>query len=363
MRYLKIFVRSKAHHAQAVCTFRQPGKREMAIDVHAHYIPQSLIAAARERGAQIGVRVIDNTVAAPALEFSYGYKVRPFFPRLIETSAQRLSWLDTQQLSRQLVATWPDIYGYGLPQEHCAAWHRMLNDTLAGWCADNAARSSFVASVPLPNADDAVIELERAANLRAVAVMIPANIEGKNIGEFPLDPFWARAVQLQMPVMLHPVETTPFPRAAKFGLRQSVNYTFDTTLGVASLIFSGVLDRFPKLTLVLSHGGGAYPYLAGRLDIMHKRMDRVAQEDAAQKMPSSYATLMAYDTIVHAPKPLRFLADLVGVDRLVLGTDYSFPPADMSPLDSVRAAGFSAADIEAIVETNPRRLFPRLGGK
>jgi aminocarboxymuconate-semialdehyde decarboxylase len=69
---------------------------------------------------------------------------------------------------------------------------------------------------------------------------------------------------------------------------------------------------------------------------------------------------MAYDTIVHAPKPLRFLSDLVGVDRLVLGSDYSFPPADMSPLASIRAAGFDAAETEKIGEDNPRRLFPRL---
>ena len=75
-----------------------------------------------------------------------------------------------------------------------------------------------------------------------------------------------------------------------------------------------MLDRFPKLTVVLSHGGGAYPYLSSRFDIMHARMDKAAQGDVAQKPPSAYAPLMAYDTIVHAPKPLRFLADLVGVD-------------------------------------------------
>ena len=162
--------------------------------------------------------------------------------------------------------------------------------------------------------------------------------------------------------MIHPMASAPMPRAAKFGLTQSVQYTFDTTLGVGSLIFSGVLDRFPSLTLVLSHGGGAYPYLAGRFDIMHARMDKSSQGDVAQRAPSSYAQQMVYDSIVHAPKPLRFLADLVGIDRLVLGTDYSFPPADLSPLASLRAAGFNATDIKKIAEDNPYRLFPRLNG-
>jgi aminocarboxymuconate-semialdehyde decarboxylase len=332
----------------------------MAIDTHAHYVPQSLIGTLRKRDAKFGVRVVDTAGSGPSLEFSYGFKVRPFFPKLVESAAHRIAWLDSQRIDRQLVATWADIYGYGLPHEDCAAWHVLLNDTLAEWCDENAARMSFVASVPLPNAEDAAAEIERVAALGAVAVMVSANVEGENIGQLPLDPFWASAVKLQMPVMIHPMASAPLPRAAKFGLTQSVQYTFDTTLGIGSLIFCGILDRFPGLTLVLAHGGGAYPYLVGRFDIMHERMDKQAQGDVAEKPPSTYAPLMVYDTIVHAPKPLRFLADLVGVNQLVLGSDYSFPPADMSPLASLWEAGFDTAEIRKIGEDNPLRLFPRL---
>jgi aminocarboxymuconate-semialdehyde decarboxylase len=333
----------------------------MPIDAHSHYIPQSLIAAVRERGNQIGVRLLEPAGSkTPALEFSYGFKVRPFFPKLVEPVEERTAWLDEQDLDAQLVATWPDIYGYGLPRDQSASWHRILNDTLGQWCRDHSPRFGFVASVPLPNGDDAAQELERAMRLGAVAVMISANVEGANIGELSLDALWAKAERAKLPVFIHPVLAGPAPRAAKFGLTQSTQYTFDTTLGVGSLLFSGVLDRFPQLTFVLSHGGGAYPYLAGRFDIMHARMDRAVQGDVAQKAPSGYAPMMAYDTIVHAPKALRFLADLVGIDRLVLGTDYSFPPADLQPLDGLRAAGFSAADIGRIADENPRRLFSRL---
>ena len=147
-----------------------------------------------------------------------------------------------------------------------------------------------------------------------------------------------------MPVLIHPVLVGPAPRAAKFGLAQVAQYTFDTTLGIGSLLMSGVLDRFPRLKLVLSHGGGAYPYLAGRFDIMHRRMDRAAQGDVAAKLPSAYAAQMAYDSIVHAPKALRFLIDVVGLDNVALGTDYSFPPADMEPLALLRSAGLGGRD-------------------
>jgi aminocarboxymuconate-semialdehyde decarboxylase len=323
-------------------------------------VPDALIALARGKGAPLGVRLVEDA-ATPALHFDYGFKVRPFFPKLIEPVAQRVAWLDEKKIDYQLVATWPDIYGYGLAPERCAAWHRALNDTLAAWCSENAHRFGFIASVPLPTADDAAAELVRAADIGAVGVMVPANVEGVNLGELKLDPFWIKAEALRLPVILHPVMASPAPRAMKFALAQSVHYTFDTTLGIGSLLFSGVLDRFRRLELVLAHGGGAYPYLAGRLDIMHERMDRQAQGDVAARAPSEYLSLLAYDSIVHSAKSLRFLADLVGVERLLLGTDYSFPPADLDPLRSLRAAGFDGAQTQAIACDNVRRIFPRIG--
>jgi aminocarboxymuconate-semialdehyde decarboxylase len=332
----------------------------MPIDIHAHYVPPQLIDAIAARGKDIGVRLVPSNGAPPALHFDYGFKVRPFFPRLIEPVAARRGWLDEQGIDLQIVGTWPDIFGYGLALDACVAWHRMLNDTLAAWCADNSDRFAWIGSVPLIDADAAATELERAGALGACSVIISSNIENINLGELALDAFWRKAEALAMPVLIHPVLVGPAPRAAKFGLAQVAQYTFDTTLGVGSLLMSGVLDRFPRLKLVLSHGGGAYPYLAGRFDIIHRRMDRAAQGDVAAKMPSAYATQMAYDSIVHAPKALRFLIEVAGLDNVLLGTDYSFPPADMEPLALLRSAGLSAADAQAIADDNPRRVFARL---
>src|SRR5215468_1001510 len=332
----------------------------MPIDIHAHYVPPQLIDAVAARGKDIGVRLVRSDGAPPALHFDYGFKVRPFFPRLIEPVGDRRAWLDAQGIDLQIVGTWPDIFGYDLAAEACVAWHRMLNDTLAAWCADNSDRFAWIASVPLIQAEAAAEEAERAVAVGACGVIISSNIENVNLGELPLDPFWRKAEALGLPVLIHPVLVGPAPRATKFGLAQIAHYTFDTTLGIGSLLMSGVLDRFPRLKLVLSHGGGAYPYLAGRFDIMHRRMDRAAQGDVAAKAPSAYAAQMAYDSIVHAPKALRFLIDVVGLDNVVLGTDYSFPPADMEPLALLQSAQLSAAEIEAIADANPRRVFARL---
>ena len=326
----------------------------MPIDVHAHYVPPQLIDAINTRGKDIGVRL------SPALQFDYGFKVRPFFPRLVEPVAERHKWMDEQRIDHQIVGTWPDIFGYGLPRDHCIAWHRMLNDTLAEWTADNSRRFSWISSVPLTDAEAAAAELERSAQLGAIGVIISSNIENVNLGELPLDPFWRKAEAFGLPVLIHPVNAAPAPRAEKFALAQIALYTYDTTLGVGSLLMSGIMDRFPNLKLLWSHGGGNFPYLAGRFDVMHKRMDKVAQHNVAAQTPSAYATRMHYDSIVHAPKALRFLIDIAGINNVHLGTDYSFPPADMEPLALLKAAGLSKADSDAIAEGNPRRLFTRL---
>ncbi|MEI8151459.1 MAG: amidohydrolase family protein [Hyphomicrobiales bacterium] len=329
----------------------------MPIDVHAHYVPPQLIAAIKSQGDAIGVKFAPFDGGKEALQFDYGFKVRPFFPRLVEPVADRLKWMDEQRIDHQIVGTWPDIFGYGLPVPQCIAWHRMLNDTLAEWTADNAKKFSWISSVPLTDADAAAAELERSAGMDAIGVIISANIENVNLGEIALDPFWRKAEAMGLPVLIHPVYSVPTKRVDKFALAQIALYTYDTTLGAGSLLMSGVMDRFPGLKLLWSHGGGTFPYLAGRFDVMHKRMDKAQQKNVAAKTPSAYATQMHYDSIVHAPKALRFLIDIAGIGNIHLGTDYSFPPADMEPLDLLKAAGLSTADSEAISDGNPRRLF------
>ena len=191
-------------------------------------------------------------------------------------------------------------------------------------------------------------------------VIISANIEDVNIGELPLDPFWRKAEALGLPVLLHPVLSAA--GAARREIRARPDRAIHLRHHARHRLAADVrrAGPLPELKLLLSHGGGTYPYLAGRFDVMHRRMDKAGQRNVAAKTPSAYAREMHYDSIVHAPKALRFLIDIAGIDNVLLGTDYSFPPADMEPLDLVKAAGLSKADSEAISDGNPRKLFSRL---
>src|SRR5262249_56291160 len=140
--------------------------------------------------------------------------------------------------------------------------------------------------------------------------------EGVSGGELDIDEFWQSAVSLDAPIFIHPVQAMPPPRTSKFALVQIAQYTFDTTLCVGSLIFSGVLDRFPRLRIILAHGGGTFPYLLGRFDCLHAGMDRTAQGDVAKADPSAYARRLPYDTVMHSPMHLRWLAGAVRVEGL-----------------------------------------------
>jgi aminocarboxymuconate-semialdehyde decarboxylase len=232
---------------------------------------------------------------------------------------------------------------------------------MAALCDLHGQHFSMLASLPLQDPQAAAAELEFAVRqLGAVGAVVSANVAGVNLGELDLDPLWSMAMSLDVGVFIHPVQAEPSPRVARFALSQIAQYTFDTTLCVGSLIFSGVLDRFPALRFLLSHGGGTFPFLTGRFDCMHDRMDRGSQGDVARAAPSTYVRRFFYDTILHDPSILAWLAQRVSTERIVLGSDDSFPPADLDPRGTVRRAGFSDAQIRSIEELNPRILFPAL---
>lgn len=328
----------------------------MTIDVHAHFVPPAVLDDIRVRGRDYGVELLEVEPGCHCCRFEHGLTIRPFFDTLTSVE-QRLATMDRQGVEREILTLWADIFGYGLPAEKGVIWHGVLNDCLAGVADANPARFSWMASAPLQDAAAAARELERAKAAGAIGAIVAANLEGENLGDCPLDEFWAACQGLAMPVFVHPAQPVSEGRARNFGLNQIVAYTADTTLTAGSLILSGVLDRYPGLALILSHGGGTLPYLAGRFDRMHDRSDHDATGDEAQRPPTDYLRRFHYDTILHDAKALRFLKRVVGAERILLGTDEPFPIGDSDPLRTLREARFTAREIERIVRDNPRALF------
>ncbi len=330
-----------------------------AIDVHAHFVPPKALEALSARGVELGISLVDKGAGARCCRFDDGLEVRPFLPGLLDLDG-RLAEMDGQRVARQVLSVWTDIFGYGLDAGRCDTWHRILNDGIAELCAARPERFSWMASAPLNDAAAAARELERCAANGAVGVIVTANVDGRNLGEVSLEEFWSACEALDIPVFVHPSLPQPLPRAERFSLNQTCAYTMDTTLAVGSMILGGTLDRFPRLRLLLAHGGGNLLYLIGRFDRMHDAADRNATGDRAAHPPSAYVRRFLYDSIVHSRDALRFLREMAGIDRILLGGDAPFPPGDPDPLGSLEKAGLDDDAIERIAVTNPTREY-RLG--
>ncbi|MBB43926.1 MAG: hypothetical protein CMM44_09215 [Rhodospirillaceae bacterium] len=328
----------------------------MIVDVHAHFVPKSAINELSKRGCEFDINLIETEPGCYCCRFPSGLQVRPFFESLSDVST-RIAEMDQIGIDRQVLTIWTDIFGYELSPTKGHQWHQILNDTLGELCVSHSDKFSWMASGALQNAGLAAQELERAMKFGAIGGVVAAHIDGKNLGECDLDEYWATCVKLKAPVFIHPVNPVPSIRERKFSLSQIVAYTSDTSLTVGSLISAGVLDKFPDLKLILSHGGGGLPWLIGRFDRMYQASSPKMTGTICKHTPSSYLKRMYYDTILHSDIALQYLRQTVGIDQMVIGTDAPFPPGDPDPLGILQKSKFSEEEIITIGEINPKKLF------
>jgi|TARA_B100001971_G_C18189794_1_gene537915 aminocarboxymuconate-semialdehyde decarboxylase len=322
--------------------------------MHAHHVPPATLKAVEDGPSRYGVHLEATEAGRQCLCFDYGLKLRPFFDTLLDLE-KRWETMDRQGVDRQVLSGWTDLFGYEMPPEEGALWHRLMNERLGEVAQKHSGRVSMLASVPLQDADLAAAELEHGIKqCGAVGGVIAASVKGANLGEADLDRFWAAAVELDVPLFIHPTQPIPDPRAIKHGMVIIAQFLYDSTLTAGSLVFSGALDRFPKLNLILPHGGGFFPYQAGRFDRIYRNLGPQA---APAQPPSAYLSRFYYDTILHHPAALGYLRDMVGSQQLLMGTDYPFPVDDQAPLQMLEETGFPAGEIAQISGDNARRLF------
>jgi aminocarboxymuconate-semialdehyde decarboxylase len=326
----------------------------MIVDVHAHFLSPLALQAARATPDRYGVRVIDDG-ERPRLAVGREPPTRPLLEPLYTLDAH-LTFLAGQGIDAAVFGPLMDVAGYSLPAGPGAAWSRAQNEALAESLAAGGGGHAGLATVPLQSPAHAADELRvavRALGLRGA--MIDPNALGRPLGDRAFDPFWRAAAELGAPVVLHPFLLEAVERFGRHYLHNLVGYPFETTLAAASLILGGTLDRFPALEIVLVHGGGFLPYHVGRLDRGHAARPECRADGAA--VPSAYLRRFSYDTLVQSPPALAYLVDVVGADRVLLGSDHPFWLGDPEPVRSVRAAGLAAAAQAAILGDNAARLF------
>lgn len=286
---------------------------------------------------------------SPRLRFPRS-ATRPF-PEAMTDLEGRLAHMDALGVDLQLLSFWAEAYGYDLPRPAAIRYHAAANEELARAAASRPERFRWLATVPLPWAEAAAREAERAAAMGAAGVMVGTQVDGRELDAGELEPFWAAAEALGLAVMIHPA-LGQAPRLGRYYLNNLLGNPFETTLAASALVLGGVLERHPRLRLLLVHGGGYFPLASGRLD--HGWRVRAEAQTVAEP-PSAFLGRFAYDTLLYDDGLLAALAARVGTERLLLGTDYPF---DMEPPDPVaQIRRLFGGEAEAVLGENARRFF------
>jgi aminocarboxymuconate-semialdehyde decarboxylase len=323
-----------------------------AIDVHAHFFPQSYLKALAEGGPPAHFPLDMSKPEAPTI-------ARGTFRLTLDPSywdlEARVKRMDATGVTVQALSLTAPMVHWA-PPKRGAELARLFNDAVEE--AHTAFPGRFVGCAALPLQDPALAlaELNRVGKRRSIrGVYLPTNTGGGELGAKALFPIYERAQALGLPLLLHPVGVIGAERLQPFYLNNLLGNPFDTAVAAAHFVFGGVLDRFPKLEIVLPHGGGALPALWGRLQ--HGQGVRPETKGVARRPFGEYLRCFHYDTITHAPEILKYWIGIVGADRITLGSDYCFDMGYERPREMVGKLGLSAADREKIFAGNAARLL------
>jgi aminocarboxymuconate-semialdehyde decarboxylase len=320
------------------------------IDSHAHLVPLSLLEAIRGQRARFpSVKLIEQE-GSLAFSFAGAKPTRPVSKPLGDIAA-RIAWMVKNGIDAQVVGGWVDMFGYELPAAEGAAWAGLINKHLA---ATAKAEPRFVPLATVPLQDGAAA----AEGLRA---SIAAGFPGVMIGTLPrgvgsvldapdLAPFWQAAHDTGAVVHIHPSFDAGDVRVNDYGLANAVGRITDALVAVSRLIAAGHVTRYAEARIVVPMGAAGLPFLSGRLARNHAVTPGLA--DPVEALKHIYT-----DTILHDPRVLRFVADTLGTDRIMLGSDMPFPIGDMQPLKIVQAANFSPGEVASVTGGLARTLF------
>lgn len=329
----------------------------MIIDTHAHLVAESFNDDFARRASEFPSVAVTPAGKTFSLSFNNGKPTRPVSPKLIDMT-ERMRWANSREITHQVVGGWLDMFGYELPAEEGARWSRFLNEQMLqgierqGWLVP-------LATVPLQDGRLAAEVLKDAMGQGFHGAMIGTQPKGTSgaLDDPDLDPFWQTASDLGATLFLHPMFGCDDPRLHDFGLMNGVGRGMDTSIAVARLLFSGHLLRYEGLKMILSHGGGALPYMLGRL------MRNYDIHNGEFANPRDGFAKLYFDSVVFDPAALRFLCEVAGADKVVLGSDYPFPIGDLEkPLDVVGEAGFDEATTRNILGNTAAKLFHIEGG-
>jgi aminocarboxymuconate-semialdehyde decarboxylase len=322
------------------------------VDLHNHIVTEEVVGFLAREGARLATRIVETREGRFAQIGDAA--VRPLHARMCDPAA-RIADMDRLGIDVQAVSCTPFVLYADAPADVALAVAQANNDSLAAVAGARGDRFAPLASVPLQDPEAAARELTRAAGLGLRGAEIPARAGDLDLDDPRLDPFWSAAEELGVALCIHPFEASPRGPLARYALSPLVGNLFDTGLAATLLVLGGVLERHPRLRIVLYHGGGTFPALLARLE---KGYELIAETRAgAPKPPSAYLDHFWMDTVTFDQGWLGYLIGRFGAERVVLGSDYPLPLGPRDPVAEVRALGLAHVEERAVLGGNACALL------
>jgi len=285
------------------------------VDFHNHYYPPVYVEALMSSTSVVKVTYDDD--ANPCVHYPGDYNILVPGHRDIE---YRRGVLDEHRVDTQVLSfTTPGVHVE--PPAEAARLASLINDAFARVCRHSKGRFAALATLPLNDPAASVRELERAMHeLRLPGAMVFSNVNHVALADARFAPLWKKADELGAVIYIHPTDPLGVEAMLEYWLMPLVGFLMDTTLAASKLVFSGVIERHPRIRWVLTHMGGAIPYLAERLDRGYRAFADCRRH--INHPPSEYLKTLYYDTVNFNPDAVKLAISFAGADRILAGSDY-----------------------------------------
>jgi aminocarboxymuconate-semialdehyde decarboxylase len=324
--------------------------RVKTIDSHTHILTQEAMRLLGKESPKVAPVLKGDT-----LEID-GKVVQHPHPREIWEVDLRLRDMDANAVDVQVLSPTVFTFFYGQEASLALACSMLQNEDIAAVTRQHPGRFLGLGTVPLQAPQMAADELRRSmTKLGLRGAMIGSNVNGSNLDDPALEPFWAAAEALGAFIFIHPHAGVGAERMTSYYLKNLIGLPLETTLAAASLVFGGVLERHPALKVCLSHGGGFVPYQAGRFE--HGWDVRDEAKVKLKNPPAESLGRLFYDTILHSKTNLEFLIGAVGAEHVLLGSDYPFDMGNLDCVARVQALSIPAASRDLILGGYARTLL------
>lgn len=306
----------------------------LKIDTHAHILPSEWPDLNDRHGAS-GIPVLERS-GERYLIMKDGKFFREIWPNGFDMDV-RIEEYARFGIQVQVISTVPVMFSYDQPAGVCLELTRFLNDDVARHQQAHPRHVIGLGTVPMQDADAAIGELRRLHDeLGLPGIQIGSNVNDRNLDDPELFPIFEAASDLGIAVMVHPWEMMGREKMPKYWLPWLVGMPAELSRAICSMIFGGVLERLPDLRVCFAHGGGSFPYTIGRIEHgFNMRPDLVATDNDVN--PREYLDRIWVDSVTHDPRALRYLLEVMGEGRVMLGSDYPFPLGEQRPGSAIEA--------------------------